>query len=85
MCAYTISLDLFQYTNNSRKVGEPVADLPPIYVPRDQDYVDIKLANKQIEKLYFPIAPYEYDDLLIFVNKTAPIGKGANLTLMYDV
>lgn len=85
MCAYTISLDLYEYTKNSRRVGEPVTNLPPMYVTRDQDYVDVKVANKQIVPLYFPIRPYEYEDVLIFVNKTAAIDKGANLTLMYDI
>ena len=85
MCAYTLSLELFEYTSNSRQVGEPVAALPPLYIPRDQDYVDISVAYKQIVTLYFPIEPYVYEDVLIFVNKTVSSGPGANLTLMYDV
>mmetsp|Transcript_8141 Transcript_8141/g.9779 ORF Transcript_8141/g.9779 Transcript_8141/m.9779 type:complete len:146 (-) Transcript_8141:1966-2403(-) len=84
MCAYTLSLQLFEYTKNSRRIGNEVTQLP-MFVPRDQDYVDVIVSKSDVKQLYFPVRPFEYDDMLIFVNKTASIGKGANLKLVYDI
>ena len=50
-----------------------------MYIPRDQDYTDVTVASNDVKDLYFPVKPFEYDDMLILVNKTAAIGKGANL------
>lgn len=82
ICAYTLSLQLFEYTQNSRRIGAEVVPSPPMYVPRDQDYVDVTVASNDIKELYFPVKPFEYEDMLIFVNKTAAIGKGASLKVI---
>ena len=76
MCAYEIRLELYEYTENEDELGAKVEGfyLPPKYIPKDQDYVEGTSPYNGLARFYYPVIPEESGDLLIFVNKTAPIG-----------
>ena len=39
----------------------------------------------EMAQFYYPVIPEESGDLLIFVNKTAPIGKSGDAALLMNV
>ena len=72
MCAFKISLRLYQYTEDG-SLGDLVTAKPARYIPNDQDYVDRIVPYGKTARYYYPIIPELTGDILIFVNKTSPI------------
>ena len=93
MCAFRISLELLEWTEDfsvfqdedatSQRI--PVSPLPPRYIPRDQDYVDGVVRYNEDMTFYYPVVPEESGDVLILVNKTAPLHANGDLSLGMNV
>ena len=84
MCAFKVSLQLFEFTSDG-SLGKPVTAKPARYVPNDQDYVDVTVPYVKTARFYYPVVPEVSGDLLIFVNKTASIGQGGDAALLLNV
>ena len=84
MCAYKITLQLLE-GEDADIPGALIKRRPARYIPRDQDYVDVSVPYQATARFYYPVDPEESGDLLIFANKTAPIGKNGNASLLMNV
>ena len=84
MCAFKVSLRLYKLTQDG-SLGDLVTAKPSRYVPRDQDYVDRTVPYGKTARFYYPVIPEISGDLLIFVNKTSPIGQGGDASLLLNV
>lgn len=84
MCAFKIELELFEQNTAEGDLGAPVTASPALYIPRDQDYVDVSVGFAEHQRLYYPISP-DSGDLLIFVNKTASIGQNGRSAVVFRV
>ena len=47
--------------------------------------MDVAVPYKALARFYYPVDPEESGDLLVFANKTAPIGKNGNVSLLMNV
>ena len=85
MCAYKIKLQVFTGAERDQEPGELYPYELPMYIPRDQDYVDVTVPYAQIVNLYYPVLPDESGDLLIFANKTGPIGQNGDTWMLLNI
>jgi len=84
MCAFKVRIQLYEASQDG-SLFEIVENKPARYIPRDQDYVDVNVKYSEMAEFYYPVIPEESGDLLIFVNKTAPIGKGGDAVLTMNI
>ena len=84
MCAYKVRMQLFENAANGSS-GKAVTARPARYVPLDQDYVDVTVPYGSTARFYYPVVPEESGDLLIFVNKTSPVGHEGDAKLLLNV
>lgn len=86
MCAYELTLSLHEYTDIVALTGTMLTDNtnPPKYIPDDKDYVDGILEAGESQYFYLP---YNVDmgDVMVMVNKTNPIGEGADILFACNV
>ena len=80
-CAYKVRVQLLEATATK----DLVTRTPARYIPRDQDYVDVTIPYGKTARFYYPVIPELSGDLLIFANKTAPIGKNGDGAMVMNV
>jgi hypothetical protein len=84
MCAYAIDLKLHEYTAIAAQVGPEIDVIPPRYIPSDVDYVDGLIGKDEEHYYYLPYSETD-GDMMIMLNKTNPIGKGAQMSLSMNI
>ena len=45
----------------------------------------MKVPFSSLARFYYPVIPEESGDILIFANKTAPIGKGGDAAMLLNI
>ena len=52
MCAFKVQVQLYESAADG---GEIVTRRPARYIPKDQDYVDVRVPYKALARFYYPI------------------------------
>jgi hypothetical protein len=84
ICAYELNLELHDNTPIPADIGPKSGTNPPKYIPNDQDYVDGWIKEGEQHYYYLPYDPDD-GDLLIFLNKTNPIGQEGDMALHMNI
>lgn len=83
MCAFKIKLELFETLDGATE-ETPVLKTPPKYLTNDQDYLDVDVRYRRHSRLYYPVVAENSGDILIFANKTSPIGQSGDFSLVMN-